>query len=116
MEYPLYNRYRGHRRVGVFLPGRQIEEHFIQMNDESRALITDAVKQYRSERVSLLLMEFVARKNGLLERGVPYRVAPTYDFMQRPASEPCDYERSFTHHAKFSDWQKSIEGFSRSAN
>lgn len=116
MEYPLYNRYQGHRRVGVFLPGWQIEEQYFNMNDETRALVRAAIKQYRSERVSLWLMEFVARKNGLLDRGVPYRVAPAYDFLQRPTSEPCDYERSLTHHARFSDWKKSVEEFGRSSD
>lgn len=111
LEYPLYNRYRGHRRVGVFLPGWQSEEHFAPMDAGTRALISAAIKQYRSERLSLWLLQFVADKKGLLDRGVPFRVAPAYDFLRRPIDEPCDYERSLFHRARFSEWQTNVAGF-----
>ena len=114
-EYPLYNRYRGKRRVGVFLPATGTEERSMKLDSESRALIRNAIKQYRSERLPLWLMERVANKSGLFE-SLPYRIAPNHNFLERPAAEPCDYERSFTHRARFSDWQKRVEEFSRSAD
>jgi hypothetical protein len=69
-----------------------------------------AIQQYRSERVSLWLFRRIALKQGLWDR-LSYRIAPPHNFSQRPAAEPCDYERSWFHRARFSEWQESVKKF-----
>lgn len=112
LEYPLYNRYHGHRRVGVFLPSLQTDPHYITLDEETRSKVRHAIALYRSERLPLFLMGLAADKQALLDHGAPYRRAPAYDFMHRPSHEPCDYEKSWFHHARFQTWQKAIVDFS----
>jgi|GEM_PF-1205784 len=111
IDYPLYNRYHGYRRVGIFLPGHESEAHYLTMDNETRNVVKTAIKEYRSERIPLWLMFLVADKQAFLDHGAPYRLSPAYDFRQRPSDEPCDYEKSFFHHASFQEWQKSVTDF-----
>ena len=111
IEYPLYNRYHGYRRVGIFLPGHESEAHYLTMDKETRNVVETAIKAYRSQRIPLWLMGLVADKQALLDHGAPYRLSPAYDFRQRLSDEPCDYEKSFFHHASFQEWQKNVTDF-----
>ncbi|HTL30278.1 MAG TPA: PIG-L family deacetylase [Tepidisphaeraceae bacterium] len=115
LEYPLYNRSAGKRRVGVFLPRGDPGQH-LDFDAATRDLTEKASKVYRSQRLALWIMGFVADKNSLAENGPPYRVAPAHDFMQRPTNEPTDYERSWFHPANFSDWQKYTSEFLNSVS
>jgi LmbE family N-acetylglucosaminyl deacetylase len=110
LEYPLYNRANGKRQVGVFLPDGDPGRH-LAFDAATRDLAERASKVYRSQRLALWVMGFVADKKSLMENGGPYRVAPAHDFTVRPASEPTDYERSWFHPAKFEDWQRHVREF-----
>jgi LmbE family N-acetylglucosaminyl deacetylase len=111
VEYPLYNRYQGPRRVGLFLPNATTEVQRIALDDEMRAFVLDALKVYRSQRLGLWLMELGGQRKQILDRGMCWRKAGKYDFLKRPVEEPCDYERSLTHRAKFSEWQSEVTRF-----
>jgi LmbE family N-acetylglucosaminyl deacetylase len=113
VEYPLYNRANGKRQVGVFLPGGDAGR-YLSFDAETRDLAQKASKLYRSQRLALWVMGFVADKKSLMEHGGPYRVALTRDFTNRPANEPTDYERSWFHPAKFEDWQRHVREFLQS--
>jgi LmbE family N-acetylglucosaminyl deacetylase len=110
LEYPLYNRANGKRQVGVFLPDGDPGRH-LAFDAATSDLAERASKVYRSQRLALWVMGFVADKKSLMENGGPYRVAPAHDFTVRPASEPTDYERSWFHPAKFEDWQRHVREF-----
>ena len=56
-------------------------------------------------------MSLFGDKQAMLDHGVPYRVAPAYDFQRRPAGEPYDYERSIFHRANFGNWQRNVAEF-----
>lgn len=111
VEYPLYNRYKGKRQIGSFLPGREAPAYYLKVEDDTRELAKKAMKEYRSQRMGLFLMEFVTDKQAIINRGVQYRIAPPFDFLKRPTDEVCDYEKSLFHPAKFADWQASVREF-----
>jgi hypothetical protein len=110
LEYPLYNRANGKRQVGVFLPDGDPGRH-LSFDTATRDLAQKVSKVYRSQRLALWVMGFVADKKFLMEHGGPYRSAPPHDFTKRPSSEPMDYERSWFHPAKFEDWQRHVREF-----
>jgi LmbE family N-acetylglucosaminyl deacetylase len=110
-EFPLYNKFDGRRRIGVFLPAAGVREHRIALDAEMRTFVQDALKVYRTQRLALWFMSLGRFKKDLLERGCAYRVVPQYDFLRRPADEPCEYESSLTHRAKWADWQREITQF-----
>jgi LmbE family N-acetylglucosaminyl deacetylase len=111
LEFPLYNHFEGHRRIGVFLPNGTSEELNVALEGELRTLVLDALRLYRSQRVLLTYLKFAGRMNAMLTHGEPYRVATDYNFLERPAGEPCGYERSGVHRADFRDWQREVARF-----
>jgi LmbE family N-acetylglucosaminyl deacetylase len=110
LQYPLYNRYEGRRRIGIFLPSHS-EAVYLEFDDEARKLARAAMRVYRSQKWGLLLLALFADRKSLEEHGVPYRMTPQDDFLRRPAHEPCEYEKSMFHHAKFQDWQSNVRKF-----
>ena len=110
-EYPLYNRYRGHRQIGKLLPNSPKIIHTLPLDVATRGLMERVAPMYRTQRLGLWLLSIGGQKKKLLDRGISYREAIDYDFHHRPVDESCEYEHSWTHPGHFEDWVSAVEAF-----
>ncbi len=113
-EYPLYNRQQRRRRISRFLPitgaGPVIT---LPLGAETRAVMKQAAKIYRTQRLALWALSVFGQPKKLLDRGLIYRRAPKYDFLTRPSGEPCDYKKYWTHPGKWDDWTTAVRELSQ---
>lgn len=110
-EFPLYHHYQGRARVGVFLPHPDSTVEYTRLAAADHALLREAMWTYRSQRWLLLALRLRADRQALRERGEPFRRAPNYDFLARPAHEPCGYEVVRRRRAPFERWLQAVGPF-----
>lgn len=113
-EFPLYNRFQRRAHYGEFLPNADSPVVFAPHDTASQAIVLQAMKLYRSQRILLTVLSIVGRKKVMLARGEPFRVAPSYNYLRPPVPETCGYEVSGLHRAKFRDWVNGVGPFLRS--
>jgi LmbE family N-acetylglucosaminyl deacetylase len=115
-EFPLYNRFNGKTRYGVFQPAPGAAERHEMLNPERQKFVGDCLNAYGSQWLLLSVLKIIGHKNSILARGEPYRVAPPCDFLHRPADqEKCGYETTLylPHRLAFAEWTKAVEPFLR---
>jgi hypothetical protein len=110
-EFALYNRLNGRRQIGLLLPNSGAPILRLPLEGESRTLVEDSLKVYRSQRFLLKLLEISGNKKAVFDRGELFRRAGPYDYLKRPMNEPCGYEVSGRHRALFANWQAAVESF-----
>lgn len=110
-EFPLYHHFQGRGRVGVFLPHPDARIEYTRLDAADHARLRGAMWTYRSQRWLLLALRLRSDRKLLRELGEPFRRAPAYDFLARPAHEPCGYEVVRRRRAPFDRWLDEVRPF-----
>ncbi len=110
-EFSLYNVYKGKYRVGELLPRDDVRTEYVPLDDELLDIKLKSLKLYPSQAALLNMLMATTNKKILKKKGEPYRLAPKYNFLERPVDEPLGYETMVKRTTPFSDWLGAVKPF-----
>ncbi len=110
-EFSLYNVYKGKYRVAEFIPREDVRTEFVPLDDELIDIKLESLRLFPSQAALLNMLMASTNKKALKKKGEPYRLAPKYDYLERPVNEPLGYETMVKRTTPFSDWLAAVKPF-----